>query len=195
MRSRMVVAAVVAALSLAAFAASDAYAGQLVNLRAGLELTEHGVPVPPGGTVIDENLMMTDECLEAANGKLLNNGDAVDLIQLGALWYDSCKDGGSLTGAIKYIGLSDTGAAVIYPEPAFTLTTPAGCVYKFGLLGGEFTIGDETVVYILGHATGALDARASSRSCPSTLQTEYSIGEKGTDGLLLNTELTSAPKF
>ncbi len=189
MRTRMVIATFVAALSLAAVTAGSAAANPIVNLRAGLQLTEQGTPVTPGGYVYNENFVINGECLEANTGKLLNNGDAVDLIQLGSLTYDRCQSG-SLSGAIKYIGLTDTGVAYIYNEPGMTLTTPSSCVYDFGLLQGNFTIGDETVVYISGSATGWRD-RHSPSSCASTLTTSFNVGEYGKDDLLLETALVS----
>jgi hypothetical protein len=188
----MVMTALVAALSLAALTAVSAQA-EIVNLRAGLELTERGTPVSNGGAIYNENFVMNGGCLEASNGKLLNNGDPIDLIQLGALTYDRCEQG-SLSGTIKYLGLTDTGTAYVYTEPGLTLTTAGPCVYKFGLLEGNFTIGDETVAYVSGTATG-YRAQGSVASCASTMHTGFNVGEYGTDDFLLETGLTSFKLF
>jgi hypothetical protein len=188
MRMKATILAAVAALFVLALAAS-AYAAPGINLRAGLELTERGTPVPAGGQVVSENLLVNGECLEASYGKLLNNGAPVDVVQVDPPVYDHCQSG-SLSGGLSYVALSDTGSALVVAMPALALTTPAGCVYDLTLLAGEFTIGDETVAYITGEATG-LRSPASSKTCARTIKTAFSVGESGQDGFLLITELTS----
>jgi hypothetical protein len=182
------IAAAVAAFFVLALAAG-AYANPGIDLRAGLELTERGTPVPAGGPLVSESLIVNGECVEASYAKLLNNGDPVDVVQVEPPVYDRCQSG-SLSGSLKYVALSDTGAALVVAEPALALTTPAGCVYDLTLLTGEFTIGDETVAYVTGEATG-LRSGASSKTCARTIKTGFTVGESGQDGFLLITELTS----
>jgi hypothetical protein len=189
MRIKTAMAAVVAVLSVLAVAASSAYAAPGINLRAGLELTERGTPVPAGGQVVSESFLVNGECLEASYGKLLNNGDPVDVVQVEAPVYDHCQQG-TLSGGLKYVALSDTGTALVVAQPSLALTTPQGCVYDLTLLQGDFTIGDETVAYITGEATG-LRSLASSRTCARTIKTGFSVGESGQDGFLLITELVA----
>jgi hypothetical protein len=191
---KMAVAAFAAALSLAAVTTSGAYANQGINLRAGLELTERGTPVPAGGAVYNENFVLDGECHEESVGKLLNNGAPIDVIALGALTWDKCEQG-SLSGAIKYMALSDTGTALIYTDPTLTLTTPGPCVYEFSLLQGQFPVGEGTGAYITGEATGYRNPRANGASCARTIHTEFTVGEFGADEFLLNTEPTSSPRF
>lgn len=188
MRMKATIAAAVAALFVLALAAS-AYAAPGINLRAGLELTERGTPVAAGGPVVSESLIVNGECVEAAYAKLLNNSDPVDVVQVEGPVYDRCQSG-SLSGGLRYVALSDTGSALIVAQPTLALTTPAGCVYELPVLQGEFTIGDETVAYVTGEATG-WRSPASSRTCAPTIKTGFTDGISGTDGFLLITELTS----
>ncbi len=188
MRTRKVLVALVASLALGAVGAGGAQAN-FVNWGAGLELTERGTPVANGGAIYNENFVIDGGCLEASNGKVLNNGAPIDLIQLGAPTYNRCEQG-TLSGQIAYMGLTDTGTAIVYTEPGLTLTTPGPCVYRFGLLEGSFTIGDKTVVYVSGTATG-YRSQGSSSSCASTMRTGFNVGEYGTNGFLLETSLVS----
>jgi len=189
MKTRNVMVTLVVSLALLALTGGVAQAN-IVNFGAGLKLTERGTTVPNGGAIYNENFVIDGGCLEASNGKLLNNNDPVDLIQLGAPTYDRCEQG-TLSGAIAYLGLTDTGTAIAYTEPGLTLTTPGPCIYRFGLLEGSFTIGDETVVYVSGTAVGVRQAKGSSASCASTMRTGFNVGEYGRDGFLLETALTS----
>jgi hypothetical protein len=192
MRMKATILAAVAVPFALALAAS-AYAAPGINLRAGLELTERGTPVPAGGQVVSESLIVDGECVEASYAKLLNNGDPVDVVQVEAPVYDRCQSG-TLSGGLGYVALSDTGSALIVAQPSLELTTPAGCVYALPVLQGEFTIGDETVAYVTGEATG-WRSFGSSRSCAPTIKTGFTDGVSGKDGFLLITELTSGFKF
>jgi hypothetical protein len=193
MRNKPVVAAVAATLSVVAFSASSAYATPPFNLRAGLELSERGTRVAAGGPLVSEDFIVNGECIEASYAKLLNNDDPVDVIQVEPPVDDECKQG-TLSGAIKYVALSDTGQALVVALPSLALTTAAGCVYDLTLLAGEFDVGPEAAAYVTGEATG-LRSPASSKTCARTIRTGFNVGEYGQDSFLLTPSLVEGPKF
>ncbi|HTW41912.1 MAG TPA: hypothetical protein VMD79_06335 [Solirubrobacteraceae bacterium] len=185
-------AAVVAVFSFAALGAGNTCAAPF-NLRHGLELSERGTPVPAGATVLNENFIVDGECLEESDGKLLNNDSPVDTLALEAPAYNNCQHG-SLSGAPRFVTLSDTGEALVLTAPALSLTTAGPCVYEFGLLTGKFSVGEDTIAYVTGEATG-IRSFQSSRSCALALHTEFAFVDLGADGFALDTELSDSPLF
>jgi hypothetical protein len=182
----------VAVLALAGVAAGGAYAAGGGKLVEGLQLSERGTPVPSGAAVLNENFIVDGQCLQAATAKVLDNGDPVDVLQVEPLTYNQCEGGGALSGQLRYVALSETGMALAVAQPALVLNAPGPCVYEVSLLQGQFPIGVETAAYVVGEATGYLNAAASTAKCAHTIHTEFTVGEFGADGFLLNTELTSS---
>jgi hypothetical protein len=190
MRIKTALAAFVAAISFAAIAAGGANAA-LVNFSQGLELTENGAPLASGSAVTNEQLTIDGHCVQESPGKLLNNDGIADIMQFSAPNWTECQSG-SVSGAVKYVALSDTGTAILYMEPMLALTTSTGCTYDFALVTGTFP--DSIEAYITGEAFG-LRSFTSSHSCAPTLRTEFRAVELGSNIQPLGSELTNSPKF
>ncbi|HYB22388.1 MAG TPA: hypothetical protein VED41_01225 [Solirubrobacteraceae bacterium] len=193
MRIGTVMGVSVAAVALAAMAASSAYAVPPINLRAGLELTERGTPVAPGGQLVSENFIVNGECVEASYAKLLNNGDPADVIQVEPPVDVACQHG-SISGGLSYVALSDTGQALVV-APSLELTQPGPCVYDLTLLTGQFNVGPEAAAYVTGEATGVRNPWASRGSCARSIRTGFSVGEYGRDEEFLTPSLIEGHGF
>lgn len=190
MRMKTAVAAFAAAISFGALGASGANAA-LVNFSKGLQLTENGAPLASGSAITNEQLTIQGHCVQESPGKLLNNDGIGDIMQFGAPEWTECQNG-SVSGAVKYVALSDTGVAILYMEPMMQLTTSTGCTYEYALLTGSFP--DTIEAYISGEATGIRSPK-SSHSCALTLRTEFHAVELGANIAPLGSELISPPKF
>ncbi|HYB24326.1 MAG TPA: hypothetical protein VED41_11040 [Solirubrobacteraceae bacterium] len=191
MRIKAAIGTVAAALACAGFGVSGAQARKGTEQIEALQLSERGTPVPAGATVVNENVILDGQCLQAAYAKVLSNDDPVDVLAVEPLAYSQCETGSELSGQLKYVAFSNTGMALAVAQPAFVLSTPGPCVYEFSVLEGQLTVAPEAATYIVGEATGLRNASASAGSCARRAHTEFTLGEWGADSFLLTPELTS----
>jgi hypothetical protein len=188
MRIKTTSALCAAVLLVAAIAATCANASGL-NL-SGLELKEHGTPVPVGATVENELLVFNGFCKDDSAAKLLDNGALIDLLVLEAPFYTQCEPGASVAGGISSVVLGANAVALLVALPTLEVTLPSGCVYGFELLQGKFTIGPPYGgTYIQGEATGRWTGVSHGASCARTMTTEFAVALQS-EGSTLETELT-----
>ncbi len=192
MMIKRVVSVLALALALGAVSVGNAYAAGPPPFGAGLELTENGTPASPGA-IVEDGQVILGSCVEDSLGKIVNNGDPVDLLQFGPPTYVRCEPD-TLSGGVSIVALGDTGTALLLMFPTLTLTTPQPCVYQFAMLNGSFRVGTPYGgPYITGEATGSLNRSGSSASCARTLHTEFAAVEQDSEDQTFGAELTKSP--
>jgi hypothetical protein len=188
MKSKVAMAAFMAVLAVGAGSASASAAG--INFSQGLQITENGTPLKNGAPTYNDEVIL-NHCVVEANGRLVNNSSAIDLLTSSAPTYTACEEG-AVSGGLGVAAFADDGTAWMYPN--ITLTLPGSCSYDFGVLQGSFPVGDGGVLYVTGQATGYRSLR-SSHSCASTISTPFALAEVGPNSdSPLGTELTSSPR-
>jgi hypothetical protein len=187
--TRRVLAALVAVAALAALGASTAGASGFSV--SGLELTEGGKPLAAGAPIYNDQLIV-GHCLVESNGNVVNNGAPVDLLTIGQPTITNCEEGNTATGGIRLTALGSNGQALLYTQLSLTVS---GCKYNFPLMQGSFPIGNGSVAYITGKATGLRDWR-SPGTCAPRYEPEFAVSEVGPgDDAPLGTELVQSHWF
>ena len=177
--------AFVVMLALGAMAASGAAA-----MAPKLVLKEEGAstPFPTGSSVKLVFSTSVGNCAAPGEGTLSRNARPKDMVNSIAILAPSCEGGVTMTGGVKSISMSVSGAVIVHVNKLRLHLPGMPCTYQFHKFGGNFL--EPTLAVMGGTSVGTLVKNESGTGCAASEETEWEAAVEDEFNRFLETEVS-----